>query len=178
MALDWNLDGASALRGAVYTCVGTSVSLTGGLGVAQSAAFIISNPSTSTVIVTPIKVICATTLGGGIVGFAKALLGTASLAPAGAGGGGVTIVSLGRGTGSPVAQIWGSATMLNGTAGPAAANAWVVSDLHGAQGTNASILAADAFGGCRLLPGESGMVFQSVSVAGIPAISWLETPIQ
>lgn len=177
MALDWNLDGAP-LRGAVFTAVGTAVALTGGLGVAQSAAFIISNPSTSTVLVTPLKVLAATTLGGGIVGFAKFLGGTASLAPAGAGAGGVTIVSVGKGTGASVAQIWGTATAVNGTAGPAAANAWVVADLHGAQGTNASILAADAFGGCKLLPGESGMVFLSVGVSCIPSIAWLETPLQ
>ena len=175
MSLTWHLDDASTPRGPIFTAVGTSVALTGGLGLGQSAALIISNPSTSTKTLIPLTVCLGGTGVTGIAwGFAKALLGTASLAPAGAGAGGVTIQAAGAGTAAPVAQVWGTATLINGTAGPAAINAWVVAYQVGALATNAPITAADLNGYVRLLPGESGMVYMAAAITGAPSISWTE----
>jgi len=180
MSLVWSLDGPTALKGPIFTCVGTAVAMTGGLGVAQSAAFILSNPLTSKVKLIPLRYMAMPTGVGtaAVIGCAKALLGTASLAPAGAGGGGVTIVSVGLGTGSSVGQIWGSATMVNGTAGPAANNAWVVVDQVAAIGTNGSVTGVDGIGVTQLLPGESAMVYASAGQTLQPQITWIEVALQ
>jgi hypothetical protein len=176
MPLAFNLDGPAPLRGNVFTAVGTSVALTGGLGVAQSAALILSNPKTSGVKLTPIRISLGGTGVTGIAwGVAKTLLGTASLAPAGAGAGGVTIVPAGLGTGSSIGQVWGTGTLVNGTAGPASNNAWVIADLVGALATNAPIVSADLNGLVQLLPGESAMLFVAAGITAAPQISWAET---
>ena len=178
MPLSYTLDGATAPRGAVFTAIGTSVTLTGTLGIALSPAFIISNPSTSTVKVIPLKVHVASPVGlSAAMGFAKVLLGTASLAPAGAGCGGVTVVSVGKKVGTSVAQIWGTATLVNGTAGPAAVDAWVIADLGPTSGTNACQMPQEMDGNVVLLPGESGMIYTSAGVVGFPQITWVEQPL-
>jgi len=177
--LVWTPQGFSALPGPVYTAVGSAVTLTGGLGLGQSAAFIISNPAGSNVRVVPIKIAAANTgVPSTILGFAKTLLGTASLVGAGANAGGVIALAGGGGTATGKAQIFGTATLLNGTAGPCQ-NGWCIVEVAGAQGTNLGMQTYDMSGAVSINPGENGMVYSSAASAGcVPMIMWMEIPLQ
>jgi len=176
--LVWTPQGFSALPNPVYTAVGSAVTLTGGLGLGQSAAFIISNPAGSNVRVVPIKICAATTgLTASLLGFAKTLAGTASLAPAGAGAGGVMCLAGGGGTATGKAAIYGTGTLLNGTAGPAQ-NGWSIVEMAGALSTNGNMQTYEMSGAVSLAPGENGMIYSSAAIVCTPMIMWMEVPLQ
>lgn len=183
--------------GQVYTAVGTAVAFSAGLAVAY-AGLGLQNPSTSKVKITPLKIGFAPTGTGGTsnagcpYGFAKLIAGTAALGTLSAftvGGGVVTGPGL-VGTATGAAVVFGTATVLNGTAGPSANGLCIVTviGVTAGAGTGAgtqaftpaagSVTSGELHGEVTLMPGESGVIFVNQAIAGIPSITWLEQPLQ
>ena len=168
----------------IYSFVGTSVTSSVGLAIAYAGCGLL-NPSGSKVKVTLLKAGFAHV--GGVAGasiptgFAKLVTGTASLGTLSAQGAFGVITAPGQvGLATGSAQVFGTCTVLNGTAGPASNNALnYVTMLGGFSGTGVwNTPPNETHGEVTLMPGEGGMLVAQAAVTGFPYIVWAESPIQ
>jgi hypothetical protein len=189
MSLHHTLGAPSAPPGPVYTALlQTAIAFTGGLGVAQSTAFVIANPVNSGVRLVPliahgVFVGTATTPTVPIWGIAKLLAGTASAAVASASNV-VTIRAGLPGTATGAAVIYGSATIINGTAGGAGANnslnfVTMCGGLPFAAPLGTAVLGQSQTrmyldGEVSIMPGEIALVQPGIALVGVVGLTWVE----
>lgn len=166
----------------VYSFVGTAITFSAGLAVSY-AGLGIQNPATSKTKITVLKMgVAPTSAPAGVfpVGFGKLVAGTASMGTLAAMAGVITAPGV-VGTATGVGSIFGTATVLNGTAA-AGLNALNYTAMAGGiigTGTGGTwIPAADLSGEATVMPGESGVLLSNAAITGIPYLVWVESPIQ
>lgn len=167
----------------IYSFVGTAVAFSAGLAVAYTGCGI-QNPASSKVKITVLKSLAAVTIapaGTSVLGFGKLSPGTATLGTLSGVAGVITSPGI-SGTTTGVGLLFGTATVLNGTAGGQTNSLNYVSIQGVLLGTGASIsqwiTPAEQAGDVTLMPGESGMILSSIAHTGLPYLVWIETPIQ
>ena len=193
MPLVFNQSGPYALQGQVFTAaLGTAIAFSAGLALAYTGLGIL-NPVGSGAKVTILRASCGpTAVPTGIVpwGIAKLGPGTATLGtlsafsgvitcaggPGTAATGATSLSAATRGTnqGTSVCTVFGTATVLNGTAGPTAANGlnWV--EVLGANGTaGIGPVQSDSLA-ATLYPGESAVIVCQAAVTALAGLVWLE----
>jgi hypothetical protein len=195
MPLTFNQTGPYALQGQVFSAfLGTAIAFSAGLAVAY-AGLGIANPVGSGAKVTILRAAFAPTATGPATmspwGLAKLLgpingttsMGTLSafsgiVVCAGAAGTaqvqGTSLGKIGTGQGTSVCQLFGTATVLNGTAGPSVLGLnWT--EVMGCHGTNLiGPVEADATGATVLYPGETAVIVSAVAVTSLAGLEWLE----
>jgi hypothetical protein len=176
--------GPSQLVGSEYTAVlGTAVGFTG-TGVLATVGLGISVPGTATFRATIVRVSLQPTGTGagansGLWGIAK-VVGTATVGNLSAMSGIVTSPGI-KGTAAPGCNVFGTATVLNGTAASGVNGLSWVTLCGPISGTNAGGGGApppvDLHGEVSLLPGEAAIICSLTPELALGQITWVETPI-
>jgi hypothetical protein len=194
MSLHHTLGAPSAPPGPVYTALQqTAISFTGGLAVAQSAAFVLYNPPVGPSNPKGVRIVpliahgvfvgTATTPTVPMWGIVKLLAGTASFGLAAQSNTVITQAGL-SGTATGVAVFAGSATILNGTAGGAGANNTLsFVTMCGALPFGAPLGTAVTGqiqtrmyldGEVSIMPGEIALVQPGVACVGVVGLTYVE----
>lgn len=197
MPLTWAFTGPTSPPGKIYTAaLGTALAFTAGLAVANSGCLGIANPATVAG-TAPVKLIpvavtfcptgtnLANTPAWGLAKLIGAPLGTLT-ATFGLGAFSGMITSPGVvGTASGVAVVFGSATILNGTAGGSyAINAlnWVeflgCAGLGTATAQGPAPSRVDLGGEVNVMPGEILLLQPQNAQVALASISWVEAAYQ
>lgn len=184
--LFWNPNGQgpAQLAGSVFTAVlGTAVAFTG-TGVISTTGLGISVPGTATFRATVLRVSFQPSGTGagansGMWGLGK-VFGTATAATFSGMSGIVTSPGI-KGTGVPGCNVFGTCTLLNGTAASGANGLSWVTLCGSISGTNAGGGGApppvDLHGEIQILPGEAAIFCSLTAELALAQLTWVETPI-
>jgi hypothetical protein len=191
MSLHHTLGAPSAPPGPVYTALlQTAIAFTGGLGVAQSSAFVIYNPPVGASNPKGVRIVPLIAHGAFVGtatgplypgwGIVKLLAGTASFGLAAQSN--TVITQAGQaGTATGVAVFAGSATILNGTAGGAGANntlsfVTLCGILPLGTVTQAGMVPGRTYldGEVSIMPGEIALVQPGIGIVGIVGLTYAE----